>query len=150
MEASDGYHHDAEWCSGRCQGPPRAGVGARPRLESWPQRILLGEMRIGGGKHRCMATDFRSGKDFPRRGREEYGSLLWLLRVFDKARASANGTIHDYIYPCPMDQAVFQRWGITPDQFNAAITSNTTDEAILTWLQVHVSNAVREETNRWL
>src|ERR1700733_10936674 len=46
-----------------------------------------------------MATDFRSGTAFPRRGREEYGGFYWLVRVFDKARASRNGTIHDYTYP---------------------------------------------------
>jgi len=49
-----------------------------------------------------MATDFRSGRDFPRRGRDEFGGFYWLLRVFDKARAARNGTIHDYIYPCPL------------------------------------------------
>jgi hypothetical protein len=30
-----------------------------------------------------MATDFRSGKDFPRRGRERIGEFYWLARVFD-------------------------------------------------------------------
>lgn len=97
-----------------------------------------------------MATDFRSGKDFPRRGREEYGGFLWLLRAFDKGRAYANGTIHDYIYPCPMDRAVFQRWGITPNDFNAALAINSTDEGILAWLKTRVSDEVCQKTNRWL
>ncbi|HTV72879.1 MAG TPA: DUF5069 domain-containing protein [Candidatus Acidoferrales bacterium] len=97
-----------------------------------------------------MATDFRSGTDFPRRGRDEYGGFLWLLRVFDKARAKAAGTIHDYIYPCPMDRGVFEHWGITPAEFDVAIRTHPTDEAILAWLQSRVSDAVRLETNRWL
>jgi hypothetical protein len=49
-----------------------------------------------------------------------------------------------------MDQGVFQRWGITADEFNAAIRTNTTDAAILTWLQSRVSDTVRQEVNRWL
>jgi len=96
-----------------------------------------------------MATDFRNGL-FPRRGREDHHGFLWLLRVFDKGRASHQGTIHDYIYPCGMDKGVFQRWGITPEQFDAALDTATTDDQILVWVQAHVSDAAREAANRWL
>ena len=51
-----------------------------------------------------MATDFRSGKDFPRRGRTKLGEFYWLARVFDKGRAKRDDTIFDYIYPCPLDK----------------------------------------------
>jgi Domain of unknown function (DUF5069) len=97
-----------------------------------------------------MATDFRSGKDFPRRGREELGGFLWLKRVFDKARAAANGTIHDYIYPCPMDRGMFERWGTTSSQFDQAIRTANTDEAILEWLRERVDEAHRVASNAWL
>jgi hypothetical protein len=97
-----------------------------------------------------MATDFRDGKSFPRRGREEYGGYLWILRAFDKARASAHGTIYDYIYPCPMDKGVFERWGITANEFDAAVREHTTDEAILAWLKTRVGDAERDAANRWL
>ncbi len=97
-----------------------------------------------------MATDFRSGKDFPRRGREALGGYLWILRAFDKARAAADGTIFDYIYPCPMDKGVFQRWGITVDEFDAAVANNRTDEQILAWLEKHVDSVHRDAANRWL
>jgi hypothetical protein len=96
-----------------------------------------------------MATDFRNGL-FPRRGREDYHGYLWLLRVFDKGRAAHHGTIHDYIYPCGMDQGVFQRWGITPDEFDAALATATTDEEILAWVRGRVSDTGREAANRWL
>lgn len=98
-----------------------------------------------------MATDFRDGKTFPRRGRDPLGGgVLWLGRVFDKARASANGTIHDYIYPCPMDQGVMERWGVTPQEFDAAIRTHTTDEAILEWLRERTTPEQIEAANRWL
>jgi hypothetical protein len=97
-----------------------------------------------------MATDFRSGKDFPRRGREALAGYLWLARVFDKARAAADGTIHDYIYPCPMDKGVFERWGITARQFDEAIATRRTDDAILDWLRERAGDDRRDAANAWL
>lgn len=97
-----------------------------------------------------MPTDFRSGTVFPRRGRDSLGGYLWLARVFDKARASRDETIHDYIYPCPMDRGVFDRWGITSKAFDAAIATRDTDEEILDWLRARVPEEKREAANRWL
>ncbi len=97
-----------------------------------------------------MATDFRSGQAFPRRGRESIDGYYWLARVFDKARAARNGTIHDYIYPCPMDRGVFDRWGITSRVFDAALDSCSTDDEILTWIKARVPAERRDEANRWL
>jgi len=75
---------------------------------------------------------------------------MWLARVFDKARAARDGTIHDYIYPCPMDRGVFDRWGITSNAFDAAISSRNTDEEIVEWVRARVSDDKREAANRWL
>jgi hypothetical protein len=97
-----------------------------------------------------MPTDFRDGKTFPRRGREETGGAMWLLRAFDKARACAAGTLFDYIYPCPMDQGVFSRWGITSDQFDDAIAKYLADDAIAQWLHSHVSEEKIRAANEWL
>jgi hypothetical protein len=96
-----------------------------------------------------MGTDFRNG-DFPRRGREALDGFLWLARVFDKARAARDETIYDYIYPCPMDRGVFDRWGITSRMFDAALTTCQTDDEILAWLKARVPDARREDANRWL
>jgi len=97
-----------------------------------------------------VPTDFRDGKTFPRRGRDEAGGAMWLLRVFDKARAAANGTIHDYIYPCPMDQGVLSRWGIDSTRFEQAIRAHPDDESILAWLQATVSPERIRAANQWL
>ena len=97
-----------------------------------------------------MATDFRDGKTFPRRGRDAADGALWLLRVFDKARASAAGTIHDYIYPCPMDKGVFERWGVTPEEFDAAIVAHGSDGEIERWFAERVSRENVRAANEWL
>jgi hypothetical protein len=96
-----------------------------------------------------MATDFRHG-EFPRRGRDPLDGYLWLARVFDKARAAAGGTIFDYIYPCPMDRAVFDRWGITARMFDAALDTCQTDDEILAWIKARVPETRRDDANRWL
>lgn len=97
-----------------------------------------------------MATDFRDGKTFPRRGREAIGETLWLARLLDKARAAAAGTIHDYIYPCPMDQGVLQRWGITSAEFEAALRQHASDEAVARWLHERVPATSIRRANDWL
>ena len=97
-----------------------------------------------------MATDFRDGKTFPRRGRDEIDGIMWLKRVADKGRAAAAGTIYDYIYPCPMDKGVMERWGITPQQFDAALVGYQTDEALLAWLRERVPSENIERANEWL
>jgi hypothetical protein len=97
-----------------------------------------------------MPTDFRDGRTFPRRGRTPMGEYLWLARVFDKARAAANGTIHDYIYPCPMDRGVFARWGITSDEFDDAVRNNKDDSSIHEWARKRVPQTAADAANRWL
>src|SRR5215469_17586500 len=97
-----------------------------------------------------MPTDFRDGKTFPRRGREIRSGAMWLLRVFDKARANAAGTIFDYIYPCPMDKGVLSRWGVTPKEFDQAIVLNPTDDAIVAWLTTRVTPDKMRDANEWL
>jgi len=97
-----------------------------------------------------MATDFRSGRDFPRPGREALDGFLWLARVIDKGRAAAADTIFDYIYPCPMDRGMFERWGISGKQFDEALRAHQTDEEVVAWLSERVSDDARERANRWL
>ena len=97
-----------------------------------------------------MPTDFRDGKTFPRRGREAMGEALWLLRVSDKGRAAAAGTIYDYIYPCPMDKGMMERWGITPSEFDDALKQHATDESLFAWFSERVAPDAVRRANAWL
>lgn len=78
------------------------------------------------------------------------GEALWLLRMADKGRASVRGTLHDYIYPCPMDRGVMDRWGVTPEEFDAALAQHTTDEALHAWLLERVAPDAVRAANAWL
>ena len=99
---------------------------------------------------RAMPTDFRDGKTFPRRGREIMGEALWLLRAADKGRAAAAGTIHDYIYPCPMDRGMMEHWRITVDEFDDALARNATDELLYSWFSQRVRPDDIRAANAWL
>ena len=97
-----------------------------------------------------MATDFRNDAAFPRRGREPMGRFLWLKRVFDKARAHAAGTIGDYIYPCPIDQSVMERWGITPPEFDRIVADYPDDDSIVAWAESSITQAQSDAANSWV
>ena len=97
-----------------------------------------------------VAKDFRDGTSFPRRGREALGDFLWLGRVIDKARATANRTQGGYLYPCPMDRAMFQRWGVSPREFSAAIGEHADDPQMLSWLSARVTPDRVRAANEWL
>lgn len=97
-----------------------------------------------------MPTDFRDGRTFPRSGRRAIGEAFWLARVSDKARAAAAGTIHDYIYPCPMDRGVLERWGVSVDAFEDALRRHPDDEGMHRWLLANVPSENVRRANRWL
>lgn len=97
-----------------------------------------------------MATDFRDGKTFPRPGRLKIGPYMWLARIADKGRAAAAGTIFDYIYPCPMDRGVLQRWGVTPAEFDAALAQHADDDGLHAWLATRTDASHAEAANAWL
>jgi len=97
-----------------------------------------------------MPTDFRDGKTFPRRGRLAAGDALWLYRLADKARAAKAGTIHDYVYPCPMDRGVLERWGVSVPEFEEALSKCPDDETLRQWLLGRVSPEGIAAANDWL
>ena len=45
----------------------------------------------------------------------------------DKARAKSDGTIDDYIYPCPIDKRVLGELGISADEFMRIAATSATD-----------------------
>ena len=70
--------------------------------------------------------------DWKPRGRDlVIGGVPWLARITDKARASLSGTIGDYIYPCPADQAFLDQHKIDADKFTKMVKQNPTDDLMV-------------------
>ncbi len=69
---------------------------------------------------------------FKPRGRDVViGDIPWLARMIDKARAKADGTIDDYIYPCPDDQKLLAKLNMSGDEFLDVIKQNPADEDVI-------------------
>jgi hypothetical protein len=59
------------------------------------------------------------------------GGIPWIARMSDKARAKADGTIDDYIYPCPIDRRVLGELGVSADEFMEIAVSSGTDAELV-------------------
>lgn len=59
------------------------------------------------------------------------GGVEWLARMSDKARAKANGTIGDYIYPCPADKRLLQALELEPEVFMGIATKASNDDDVV-------------------
>ena len=105
--------------------PPFAGLAGATRC---PGDALWGA---------CLPI-FATKRPFRAAGARPSASALWLLRVSDKGRASAAGTIHDYVYPCPMDLGMLERWGIAPPEFDEALRRHENDEQLYAWFEERV------------
>ncbi len=69
----------------------------------------------------------------PREGYVTVAGIPWLARMIDKARLEAAGVIDelDLEYPCPMDQQLLQKLGISGKAFQEIATQNQSDQAIV-------------------
>ena len=59
------------------------------------------------------------------------GGIPWITRMSDKARAKADGSIGEYIYPCPVDRRVLAELGISAEEFLAMAVQVETDAALV-------------------
>ncbi|MFQ5716107.1 MAG: DUF5069 domain-containing protein [Nitrospinales bacterium] len=54
---------------------------------------------------------------YPRSPKETLAGLVHIPRMIDKARASANAALGEYIYPCPLDKIILDFLGVTAEEF---------------------------------
>jgi len=54
---------------------------------------------------------------FPKSPKEKVAGLVHVARMADKARASQNDTLGEYIYPCPLDKMLLEFLEITDKEF---------------------------------
>jgi hypothetical protein len=75
-------------------------------------------------------------KQFPRGGDEILAGYPWLCRMIDKCRAYTEGTLGDYIFPCPIDMQVLTELNFTEEEFEAAVRGTTSDQEVLARLGI--------------
>jgi hypothetical protein len=69
-------------------------------------------------------------KTYPRSVREPFAGIVMLGRATDKAKAAAAGTLGEYNYNCPMDQAVFGFLGIDSNDYLEKVKSSPTEAEV--------------------
>ena len=81
---------------------------------------------------------------FPRSPRIKFAGLVHLARMLDKARAYRCNTLGEYIYPCPMDEAVLE-FLQTDHESLANMASDRTDPELENWIKELCASRSSEE-----
>ena len=69
-----------------------------------------------------------STQPIPRSVHEKFLGVVQLARTIDKARMLANGTLGEYHYECPMDQALFAQFGIDGKKLAAIVKNGSSSD----------------------
>lgn len=84
----------------------------------------------------------------PRSPRERIADLVHLGRMIDKARAKAAGTLGDYLYPCPLDQALLAWLGLDADEV-LRMAAVRDDDEIGRWVRERAVARTADEIEEW-
>lgn len=88
-------------------------------------------------------------KTYPRSVREKVHGVVQLARAIDKGKAKAHGNLGEYVFDCPMDQAVFEFLGINGEEFLTVIKNAKSDAEIEAYAKTFVDKKSPEEIERW-
>ncbi len=86
-------------------------------------------------------------KTYPRAGDLILGGYPWLARMIDKAQAYNQGTLGDYIFPCPTDNELLSELNTTGTEFAELVARSANDADVLDALGLPADNpdtSVRE------
>ena len=82
----------------------------------------------------------------PRSVHEKYLGIVQLARTIDKATMVANGTIGEYHYDCPMDQALFKEFGIEAKKLSALAADALRNAGDAAAVEAYVKPLVQKKT----
>ncbi len=85
---------------------------------------------------------------FPRAGEMLLGGYPWVARMSDKARAYNEGTLGDFIYPCPIDKEMLAELNLTGEEFAEIAEQCPTDIDLLNELGLPEDNK-DHDVHRW-
>ncbi|MDH5761472.1 MAG: DUF5069 domain-containing protein [Nitrospinota bacterium] len=80
----------------------------------------------------------------PRSPRQAFSDLVHLPRMVDKARASRQNTLGEYIYPCPLDKIMFEFLKVSSETFQQKACEET-DQDITRWIDSLCQNRSPQE-----
>ena len=83
---------------------------------------------------------------YPRSVHEKYLGIVQLARTIDKAKMVANGTIGEYHYNCPMDQALFTEFGIDSKKLAALVADVAKDPSHGPAVEAYVKPLVQKKS----
>jgi hypothetical protein len=69
-------------------------------------------------------------KNFPRSPYEKVGGYMMLGRTIDKAHATLQGLLGEYMYDCPLDKRLFGFLGISAHQLLELVENSENDEDV--------------------
>ncbi len=88
-------------------------------------------------------------KTYPRSVHDKWLGLVQLGRALDKGKAKANGTLGEYNYDCPMDNAVFDFLGMDGEEFLGVIKNAKNDAEIEAYAKQFVDKKSPAEIEQW-
>jgi hypothetical protein len=88
-------------------------------------------------------------KNYPRSVYTKIAGVVMLARTTDKAKAQNAGTIGEYHYNCPMDQAVFGFLGIDQQKFLETVRNAKSDADIEAYVKPFVAKKSSAEIDAW-
>ncbi len=83
---------------------------------------------------------------YPRSVHEKYLGIVQLARTIDKAKMVADGTIGEYHYNCPMDQALFTEFGIDGKKLAAVVSDVAKNAGHAPSIEAYVKPLVQKKT----
>jgi hypothetical protein len=88
-------------------------------------------------------------KSYPRSVKDKVAGVVMVGRTTDKGKAKLAGTIGEYHYNCPMDQAVFGFLGINDEQYLEVIENAAGDSAIEAYVAKFAGSKTPAEIEQW-
>jgi len=88
-------------------------------------------------------------KSFPRSVRDKLAGVVMIARTTDKAKAEAAGTVGEYHYNCPMDQAVLGLLGIDHEAFLQKVKNAKNDGEIEAYIKDFVAKKSPAEIEKF-
>jgi hypothetical protein len=71
---------------------------------------------------------------FPRSPRNKMSALVHLPRMIDKAHASKQNTLGEYIFPCPLDQIILDFLKVDAEEWVSLVTSQN-EKQLSRWVE---------------